>query len=175
LPGLPWGHLFWARRGAVEDGVREIPMFKSLMHDSFLAIQARSGASASMLIWAAVMVLASLTAFVFLCVTLYGWLSLQLGEVIASLVVAGIFIVIAVSSLIISALIRRRVRQRAIVERAARANAPSYLLDPKILGTALQAGRVLGWQRIVPIVLLGFMAVQWTREQREARHKEAPK
>ena len=83
------------------------------MHDSFLAIQARSGASASMLIWAAVMVLASLTAFVFLCVTLYGWLSLQLGEVIASLVVAGIFIVIAVSSLIISALIRRRVRQRA--------------------------------------------------------------
>ena len=40
-------------------------MFKSLMHDSFLAIQARSGASASMLIWAAVMALASLTAFVF--------------------------------------------------------------------------------------------------------------
>ena len=73
-------------------------MFKSLMHDSFLAIQARSGASASMLIWAAVMVLASLTAFVFLCVTLYGSLSLQLSEVIASLVVAGIFIVIAVSS-----------------------------------------------------------------------------
>jgi len=150
-------------------------MFKSLMHDSFLAIQARSGASASMLIWAAVMVLASLTAFVFLCVTLYGSLSLQLGEVIASLVVAGIFIVIAVSSLIISALIRRRVRQRAIVERAARANAPSYLLDPKILGTALHAGRALGWQRIVPIVLLGFMAVQRTREQREARRKEAPK
>jgi hypothetical protein len=149
-------------------------MFKSLMHDSFLAIQARSGASAAMLIWAAVMVLASLTAFVFLCVTLYGWLSLQLGEVIASLVVAGIFIVIAVSSLTISALIRRRVRQRAIVERAARANAPSYLLDPKILGTALQAGRVLGWQRILPIVLLGFMAVRWTREQREARHEEAP-
>ena len=67
----PWSDLFWARRGAVEDNVREIPMFKSLMHDSFLAIQARSGASASMLIWAAVMVLASLTAFVFLCVTLY--------------------------------------------------------------------------------------------------------
>ena len=150
-------------------------MFKSLMHDSFLAIQARSGASPPMLVSAAVMVLASLTAFVFLCVTLYGWLSLQLGGVIASLVVAGIFIVIAVSSLIISALIRRRVRQRAIVERAARANAPSYLLDPKILGTALQAGRALGWQRIVPIVLLGFMAVQRTREQREARRKEAPK
>ena len=65
-------------------------------------------------------------------------------------------------------------RQRAIVERAAQANAPSYLLDPKILGAALQAGRALGWQRIVPIVLLGFMAAQWTRERREARHEEVP-
>ena len=148
-------------------------MFKSLMHDSFLAIQARSGASPSVLVWATVMVLASLTAFVFLCVTLYGWLLLQLGGIIASLVVSGIFIVIAVIGAIICALIRRRVRERAIVERAARANAPSYLLDPKILGTALQAGRALGWQRIVPIVLLGFMAVQWTRERREARHEEA--
>jgi len=149
-------------------------MFKNLMHDSFLAIQARSGASPPMLVSAAVMVLASLTAFVFLCVTLYGWLLLQLGGIIASLVVSGIFIVIAVIGAIICALIRRRVRERAIVERAARANAPSYLLDPKILGTALQAGRALGWQRIVPIVLLGFMAVQWTRERREARHEEVP-
>jgi hypothetical protein len=75
---------------------------------------------------------------------------------------------------IICALIRRRVRERAIVERAARANAPSYLLNPKNLGTALQAGRALGWQRILPIALLGFMAVQWTRERCEARHEEAP-
>jgi hypothetical protein len=70
-------------------------MFNSLMHDSFLAIQARSGASPAMLVWAAVTVLTSLTAFVFLCVTLYVWLLLQLGGLIASLVVAGIFIVIA--------------------------------------------------------------------------------
>jgi len=102
----------------------------------------------------AVMVLASLTAFIF---PFYG-LSLQLGEVIASLVVARIFIVIAVIGAIICALVRRRVRERAIVERAARGNSPSWLLDPKNPCHHPQAGRALGWQRIVPIVLLGFMA-----------------
>src|SRR3974390_3563270 len=147
-------------------------MFKSLIRDITLKIQTRSGVSRALFVWAAVVVLACLTAFIFLCIALYGWLSLQLGGVIAGLVVAGIFIVIAVGGLIISALIRRRVRQRAIVERAARANAPSYLFDPKILGTALQAGRALGWQRIIPIVLLGFMAGQWTLEQSERPHQE---
>jgi hypothetical protein len=138
-------------------------MFKSLTRDIFLVVQARSGVSPAMFVWAAVMVLASLTAFIFLCVALYRWLSLQLGGVIASLVVAGIFIVIAAILAIICALVRGRVRQRAIVERA---NLPSWLLNPKVLTPALQAGRTLGWQRIVPIVLLGFMVTQLTREHR---------
>jgi len=149
-------------------------MFKSLTRDVFLAIQARSGASPATLVWAAVMALASFTAFIFLCVALYGWLSLQLGGVIAGLVVAGIFIVLAAIGAILFALVRRRVRERAILERAARANSPSWLLDPKILAAGLQVGRALGWQRIVPIVLLGFMAVQWTRDRREGRPEGAP-
>ena len=103
------------------------------------------------------------------------WLSLQLGAVIASLVVAGIFVVIAAIGAIICALVRRRVRKRALVERAALSNSPSSLLDPKSLATALQAGRALGWQRIVPIVLLGFMAAQWTRENRENRDEGSAK
>ena len=145
-------------------------MFKSLTRDIFLALRARSGVSPATLVWGAVMVLASMTTFVFLCIALYGWLSLQLGAINASLAAAGIFIVIAAFGAIICALIRRRVRERAIIERTARANSPSWLLDPKILGTAVQTGRALGWQRIVPIVLLGFMAIQWTREYREKRH-----
>jgi hypothetical protein len=142
-------------------------MLKSLAREIFLAIQARSGVSPAMFVWATVMVLGSLTAFIFLCVALYEWLSLELGGVIASLVVAGIFIVIAAIGTIICTLLRRSVKKRAIVERAARADSPSWLLDPKILTPALQAGRALGWQRIVPIVLLGFMATQLTRQRRQ--------
>ena len=145
-------------------------MFKSLTRDIFLGLRAKSGVSPAALVWGAVMVLALVITFVFLCIALYGWLSLQLGAINASLAAAGIFIVIAAFGAIICALIRRRVRERAIVERAARANSPSWLLDPKILGTAVQTGRALGWQRIVPIVLLGFIAIQWTREYRENRH-----
>ena len=145
-------------------------MFKSLTRDIFLGLRAKSGVSPAALVWGAVMLLALVTTFVFLCMALYGWLSLQLGAINASLAAAGIFIVIAAFSAIICALIRRRVRERAIIERTARANSPSWLLDPKILGTAVQTGRALGWQRIVPIVLLGFMAIQWTRENRENRH-----
>lgn len=141
-------------------------MLKSWIRDITLAVQVRTGASPAVVASAAVMTLASLTTFVFLCVTLYDWLSLQLGSVIAGLAVAGIFFVIAAICAIVCTLQRRRARERAILERAARARTSSWLLDPKILATTLQVGRTLGWQRIVPIALLGFMATQWTREHR---------
>jgi len=150
-------------------------MFKSWIRAIILTIQARSGASPAMFVWDAVIAVASLTAFIFLCLALYLWLSLQFGAIIASLLIAGIFVAIAVIGAIICGLVRRRVRRRAIVERAALSNSPSSLLDPKLFATALQAGRALGWQRIVPIVLLGFMATQWTREHRENRDEGGAK
>jgi hypothetical protein len=30
----------------------------------------------------------------------------------------------------------------------------------------VQVGRQIGWQRVIPVALLGFMAAQWTREHR---------
>ena len=116
--------------------------------------------------------MALFTAFVFLCVSGYDWLSPRFGSVFAGLIMAGIFVAIAIVAAIISALVRRRVRERAILERAAKAHAPSWLLDPKILGVAVEAGRSLGWQRIVPVALLGFMAAQWAREHRDASGKK---
>jgi hypothetical protein len=147
-------------------------MIKSWTHDITLAIQARTGASSALLIWAMVMALAALMVFVFLCVTLYQWLSVQLDSVMAGLATAGVFLVIAGIAAIVCASARRRARERAILERAARARASSsWLLDPKIIGVALQASRTLGWQRLVPIALLGFIAAQWAREHR--RHGDA--
>jgi hypothetical protein len=70
-------------------------------------------------------------------------------------------------------LARRQARERAILERAARAHAPSWLLDPKILATAVQVGRSLGWQRAIPLALVGIMVAQWTREHR-AQSGETP-
>jgi hypothetical protein len=45
------------------------------------------------------------------------------------------------------------------------------LLDPKVLGIAMQAGRAIGWQRVIPIAILGFVAAQWLLRERD---KPAP-
>jgi uncharacterized membrane protein len=141
-------------------------MFKSLMRDMVLAVQTRTGITTSFIVWFAIVALAALTAFAFLCVAAYDWLSLQMSSVYAGLVMAAIFVVIAIVGMIICLLARRRARERAILARAARAHAPSWLLDPKILATAVQIGRSLGWQRAIPLALVGFMAAQWAREHR---------
>jgi|SRR5580704_260591 hypothetical protein len=141
-------------------------MFKSLMHDIVLAVQTRTGITASFVVWLVIVALAASTAFAFLCVAAFAWLSLQIGSVYAALVMAAIFVAIAVIGLIVCLLARRQARERAILERAARAHAPSWLFDPKILATAVQIGRSLGWQRAIPLALVGIMAAQWAREHR---------
>jgi hypothetical protein len=149
-------------------------MLKNWMHDVALGIQARSGLTAGFFVWLAIMLFATLTAFAFLCVAAYVWLSLQFGSVYAALVMAGVFILIALIGALVSAMSRRRAKERAILERAARAHsASSWLLDPKILGVALQAGRSLGWQRIIPVALLAFLAAQWVRERGERTPEDA--
>jgi hypothetical protein len=141
-------------------------MLKGWTHDMMLAVQSRTGITTSFIVWLTIVALAALTAFVFLCVAAYDWLALQMSSVYAGLVMAAIFVVIAIIGLIICLLARRRARERAILERAARAHAPSWLLDPKILATAVQVGRSLGWQRVIPLALVGIMVAQWAREHR---------
>jgi hypothetical protein len=141
-------------------------MLNSLTREITLAIQARSGTSVAVVVWLAVVALAAFTAFAFLCVGGYAWFAVQFGSVFAGLIMAGIFAAIALMSLLISALIRRRVRERAILARAAKAHSPSWLLDPKLLGVAVEAGRTIGWQRLIPVALLGILAAQWARDYR---------
>jgi len=148
-------------------------MFKSLMRDMVLAVQTRTGITASFVVWLVIVALAASTAFAFLCVAAFAWLSLQIGSVYAGLVMAAIFVAIAIIGLIVCLLARRRARERAILERAARAHAPSWLLDPKILATAVQVGHSLGWQRVIPLALVGIMVAQWAREHRASSDEPA--
>ena len=106
-------------------------MIKGLMREVTLAIQAKSGVTPAFFVWAAVVALASLTAFAFLCVAAYDWLAQLFGNVFAGLIVAGFFILVAAIAAMLSALARRRARERAVLERAARAHAGSWLLDPE--------------------------------------------
>jgi hypothetical protein len=138
-------------------------MLQNWKHDLVLLIQARTGATLALLVWAALVALSSLTAFVFLCVALYEWMALQLNDVFAGLIVAAFFLAVAAIATLAGALARRRARARAILERAARAQAPSRLVDPRIIGLALQAGRRFGWQRVLPLAVLALVTAQWAR------------
>ena len=141
-------------------------MLKNLQNNIILWVQAKIGFSVGFLISLGVAGGAAVSMFVFLCVTGYAWLSIQLGPVFGGLAMAGVFLFIAVLGAAASTLARGQTRQRAILERAARAQGTSALIDPKVLSVAIQAGRALGWQRLIPLALLGFLAVQWVQETR---------
>jgi hypothetical protein len=141
-------------------------MIKSWIRDLTLAVQSKSGLDSTVLVWMAIIAFGALMAFVFLCVTGYAWLTEELGGVIAGLVMTGFFLLVALIAALASSIARRRTRERAILARAAHAHAPSWLLDPRLLSVGLQAGRSIGWQRIIPLALLGIMAAQWARENR---------
>ena len=143
-------------------------MLKNLQNNIVLWVQAKTGLSGGFVVSLAVAGGAALLTFVFLCVTGYAWLSIQLGPVFGGLAMAGLFLLIAVIGAAASALSRRQTRQRAIVERAARAQGTRALIDPKVLS----AGRALGWQRLIPLALLGFLAAQWVQE---ARRQDPPR
>jgi len=147
-------------------------MLKNWLHDITLSVQAKSGITPLLFVWFAIGALALLTCFAFLCVAGYVWLALQLGSIFGGLAMAGVFLVIALIAATAAAVSRHSAKQRATLERAARAQASSsWLLDPKMLNVAMQAGRSFGWQRIIPVVLLGFLAAQWLREGRQPSAK----
>jgi len=149
-------------------------MLKTLTREITLAVQTRSGASVAVLVWLGIAALAALTAFAFLCVSGYAWFAVQFGNIFAGLIMTGIFVLIGLIAALISALVRRRVRERAILARAAKAHSPSWLLDPKVVGVAVEAGRSIGWQRLLPLALLGIVAAQWARDYRD-RDRERPR
>jgi hypothetical protein len=37
------------------------------------------------------------------------------------------------------------------------------LVDPRIIGIAVQAGRRFGWQRVLPLAVLAVVTAQWAR------------
>ena len=140
-------------------------MINRWMGDIALLIQAKTGVTSALIVWAAVVAIASLTAFVFLCVVGYDWLSLQLGAAFAGLAMASVFLVIALIGATFFAASRRRAKQRAMLARAQ--GLTPRLLDPKILGVVMHAGRTFGWRRVVTLVLVAVLGAQLVRATRQ--------
>jgi hypothetical protein len=146
-------------------------MLSSLKQTIILWVQAKTGLTAGLIASALIAAIAAVMTFAFLCVTGYIWLSTKWGPVFGGLALAGIFLVIAIIAAGASALLRQRTKQRATIERAALAPRTAILADPKVLNFAMQTGRAFGWQRFLPLALLGFVV---TRLVRQARREQLP-
>jgi hypothetical protein len=133
-----------------------------------LNAQARAGVSLQVLIWAVVATVASVVALVFLLVAAFVWLADRYDSLTAGLVLAGIFVVVALVALVACLVVRRRNMTRARLELADRSASwlDPKLLDPKLLGIGFQIGQAIGWRRLVSLAAVGVIAAGVTKEGR---------
>ena len=146
-------------------------MFANLQQTLILWVREKTGLTASFLILICIAAVTALLSFVFLCVSAYAWAALEVGPVFGGLAVAGVFLAIAAFSYVVATVSRSRAKKRAIRERAARSRRVTPLMDPKMLSMGMKAARIIGWQRLIPFSLLGFLATQLAQERRPASHR----
>ena len=165
-------------------GSRVSCMFNYVVREGRLLIQAKTGLNSGLLVWSVFGLTAILLMFAFLCVALYFWLALQLGAVFGALAGAGAFLLLALIFVVCASASRSSTKKRAKLERAERVAAtPARFFDPQLLKTGIQAGRAIGWQRILALVLLGASTAAILRrrtrpeesEFREIDHWSEPK
>ena len=140
-------------------------MLKTIQKHVVLWAQSKTGVTLVFLVAMTFAVTAILMMFVFLCVAAYAWASVEFGPVFGGLATAGVFLLIALIGAAVSVVVRRQTRERLVEQ----ASSTRTLLDPRAFQLAIQAGRALGWQRLVPLLLIGILGVQWARET----HKDA--
>ena len=128
-----------------------------------LKLQAKTGLSSGIFVLAILAVVFGTITFGFILVTAFVWLSARYEPLIAALALSGFFLLSAIVALVCCLVLRRRTIERAELALAARRSAA--LIDPRLLGGAIQVSRALGWRKVLPVIVLGVLAasigMQW--------------
>ena len=109
--------------------------------------------------WSAVAVAAALTMLGFLCAALFLYLQNWRGPIVACLILAGAFLLVALIAIVAIALLRQRQARLARARAQANQAAGQWLRDPVMVTTALQVARTLGLRRAAPLLLVGAFVV----------------
>ncbi len=107
--------------------------------------------------------IAGAIAFAFLVAALFSWLAGLFGSIVACLIVAGGFIVLALIPLAVLATARKREEKRILLA-AAKARQTQWA-SPATLTLALQAARMLGKNRGIAVAGLGAVLAGWLISQ----------
>ena len=114
-------------------------------------------------------------ALAFGVAALVTWLDAQYGTIVACLIVAAVFVVLAVIPIIVLAM-ARRAEERRILLAAAKARQTQWI-NPATLSLGLQAARMLGRNRGIAMAAVGSVLAGWLISQmmgEEEAEKEEP-
>jgi hypothetical protein len=141
-----------------------------------LTAKVKTGLSGGIAVCWLIALVAFLVTCGFLCVAAFVWLASRYDALTASLILAGVFFLIALIALIAGVLARRSNQKRAQLELAAVRSA--NLLDPKLLTIGIEIGRAVGWGRIIALGALGIFAAgvskEWVGRRGKPAADEAP-
>ena len=127
-----------------------------------LNAKAKTGFGPSLVVWFSVALVARGLGLGFLCVAAFVWLADRTDAVTAGLILAGVFLLIAIVAGFAGWIARLRNIERARRELAARSHAGWF--DPKYLAVGIEIGRTLGWRRIVTLTAVGVLAAGLGKE-----------
>jgi hypothetical protein len=102
------------------------------------------------LICQAIAAAAAVIALFFFSLAAYSFIDQKYNAIVASLVLAAAYLVVALAALVWLRLLRRR----AASPDAAPAGAAQLLQDPAVVSTGLELLRVLGSRKVAPVALL---------------------
>jgi tetrahydromethanopterin S-methyltransferase subunit D len=102
-------------------------------------------------------------AFAFALAALFSWLAQLFGGIIASLIIAGVFLVIAIIPILIYGA-KQRAEEKRVAEAVAKARATQWI-SPATLSLGLQAARIVGRNRGLAAAGVGALVVGWLISQ----------
>ena len=133
-----------------------------------LQAQAKTGLSSNLFVWALLAVVFGVLTAGFVLLIAFIWLAERYDPLTAAIALAGLFLLATIVAAISCLWSRRRTIEQAELALAARR--PAIWLDPKALGGAIQAGRAVGWRKLVPLLAVGMLAagvgMEWFGRER---------
>jgi tetrahydromethanopterin S-methyltransferase subunit D len=102
-------------------------------------------------------------AFAFGLAALFSWLAQMFGGIIASLIIAGVFLVIAIIPILVYGA-KQRAEEKRVAEAVAKARATQWI-SPSTLSLGLQAARILSRNRGLAAAGVGALVIGWLISQ----------
>ena len=130
-----------------------------------LKVQAKTGLSSGIFVWAGLAVVCAIVAFVFILVTAFVWLSARYQPLIAALAywrVSSCSVRFAALVCCLWSCAAGRLNMQSWPWQCAETRLCS---NPRLLAGAIQVSRAFGWRKVIPVIAVGVLAagigMQW--------------